>query len=113
MHRSFPMHAVPEYRHCRQLETPICAFPFSSVRGSTSTYRTPKRSASIRSIRAKMLKVDGETCDLVDVDEIAKGYKAGDGYIEITDEGHRGDRGGADPQHQHPFVRAPRSTIFT
>jgi hypothetical protein len=33
-----------------------------------------------------MQKVDAETGDVVEADEIVKGYKAGDGYIEITDE---------------------------
>jgi DNA end-binding protein Ku len=36
--------------------------------------------------RVKMQKVDAETGDVVEADEIVKGYKAGDGYIEITDE---------------------------
>jgi DNA end-binding protein Ku len=36
--------------------------------------------------RIKMQKVDAETGDVVEADEIVKGYKAGDGYIEITDE---------------------------
>jgi DNA end-binding protein Ku len=36
--------------------------------------------------RIKMQKVDAETGELVEADEIVKGYKAGDGYIEITDE---------------------------
>jgi DNA end-binding protein Ku len=35
--------------------------------------------------RIKMQKVDAETGDVVEADEIVKGYKAGDGYIEITD----------------------------
>jgi DNA end-binding protein Ku len=34
--------------------------------------------------RIKMQKVDAG--DVVEADEIVKGYKAGDGYIEITDE---------------------------
>jgi DNA end-binding protein Ku len=36
--------------------------------------------------RIKMQKVDAATGDVVDADEIVKGYKADDGYIEITDE---------------------------
>jgi DNA end-binding protein Ku len=36
--------------------------------------------------RIKVQKVDAETGDVVEADEIVKGYKAGDGYIEITDE---------------------------
>jgi DNA end-binding protein Ku len=36
--------------------------------------------------RIKMQKVDAETGDVVEADEIVKGYKAGDGYIEITEE---------------------------
>jgi DNA end-binding protein Ku len=36
--------------------------------------------------RIKMQRVDAETGDVVEADDIVKGYKAGDGYIEITDE---------------------------
>jgi DNA end-binding protein Ku len=36
--------------------------------------------------RIKMQKVDAETGDVVEADEIVKGYKAGDGYIEITEQ---------------------------
>jgi DNA end-binding protein Ku len=36
--------------------------------------------------RIKIQRVDAETGDVVEADEIVKGYKAGDGYIEITDE---------------------------
>jgi len=36
--------------------------------------------------RIKMQKVDAETGDVVEAEEIVKGYKAGDGYIEITQE---------------------------
>src|SRR5205823_214097 len=36
--------------------------------------------------RIKIQRVDAETGDVVDADEIVKGYKAGEGYIEITDE---------------------------
>jgi DNA end-binding protein Ku len=33
-----------------------------------------------------MQKFDAETGDVVDADAIVKGYRAGGGYIEITDE---------------------------
>jgi DNA end-binding protein Ku len=36
--------------------------------------------------RIKMQKVDDETGDVVDNDGIVKGYKSGNGYIEITDD---------------------------
>src|SRR3984893_1604608 len=36
--------------------------------------------------RIKIQRVDAETGDVVEADEIVKGYKAGDGYIESTDE---------------------------
>jgi hypothetical protein len=35
--------------------------------------------------RIKMQKVDAVTGDTVDADEIVKGYKAGAGFIEITE----------------------------
>jgi Ku70/Ku80 beta-barrel domain len=36
--------------------------------------------------RIKMQKVDEATGDVVDNDDIVKGYKAGNGYVEITDD---------------------------
>ncbi len=36
--------------------------------------------------RIKIQKVDAETGEPVEAEEIVKGYKSGDGYLEITDD---------------------------
>jgi DNA end-binding protein Ku len=70
------------YLRLSLVSCPILLYPATSDAEKVRFNQINKKTGH----RIKMQKVDAETGDIVDGDEIVKGYKAGDGYIEITDE---------------------------
>jgi DNA end-binding protein Ku len=70
------------YLRLSLVSCPILLYPATSDAEKVRFNQINKKTGN----RIKMQKVDAETGDVVDSDKIVKGYNAGDGYIEITEE---------------------------
>jgi DNA end-binding protein Ku len=70
------------YLRLSLVSCPILLYPATSDAEKVRFNQINKKTGH----RIKMQKVDAETGDVVEAEDIVKGYKAGDGYIEITED---------------------------